>query len=503
MAILDRLGRSQTAVLLLLAAYFAANVVVRLNQPASLEYDEAHQLFLSQWLFAGIDSQPPFYNWLQYSVVHVFGSSLASLSVLKNLMLFGCYVLYALAARRLLKDNGLAAIATLGMLTVPTISYETQRDLTHTVAALFGACFFFYCFIRTLQRPSLVNYALTGIAAGVGAISKYNFILLPIVAVLATLPESEWRKRILDWKLALTALASVLVVSPHAFWFIANWSRATDRTIGKLTQDAASSWLVQVGQGLISLVEAMVTMAAPTLLLFLLVFGKGFLTAWRHHSQWTRLIERMFVGLVVALVLMVVFGGVSNVKSRWLIPFFFLLPLYLCLKVEAAGMSTTKAPRRMLAIALAVMVIIPAVLFARSTSIGALEHYGKQHVPYGAAVNEVLAMSSTPPALIITDESYLPGNIRLHAPHIPVAATSYLPNLADYAFDKSHPWLAMWRSTDGAPEPEIPVALKKWLATDPRLKDAQWTSGIVAPPYNYGRPGDVYNFSYAWIHPAP
>nr|AIA95127.1 CAZy families GT83 protein [uncultured Agrobacterium sp.] len=105
MAILDRLGRSQSAVLLLLAAYFAANVVVRLNQPASLEYDEAHQLFLSQWLFAGIDSQPPFYNWLQYAVVHVFGSSLAALSALKNVMLFCCYLLYGLAAARLLQNR--------------------------------------------------------------------------------------------------------------------------------------------------------------------------------------------------------------------------------------------------------------------------------------------------------------------------------------------------------------------------------------------------------------
>lgn len=499
---LDRLGRSQAAVLLMLAIYFAANVVVRLNQPASLEYDEAHQLYLAQWLFPGIDSQPPFYNWLQYGVVQLFGSSLASLSVLKNAMLFCCYALFAFTASRVLKDKALAAIATFGLLTIPTISYETQRDLTHTVAALFAACLFFYCFVRTLQQPSALNYALVGIAAGIGAISKYNFVLFPIVAVLAVLPDREFRRRLFDPRIAVSALCAAIVVSPHALWFLENWTRATDRTIGKLTQDASASWLVQVGQGLTSLVEALAGMAAPTLLIFLLVFGRPLLDARHAQNQWTRLIERMFVGLVAALLIMVFVAGVSNVKSRWLIPFFFLLPLYLCLKIEAAGTAITQAPRRMAAIAIVAMIAIPAVLFARNTSIGALEQYGKQHVPYGPAVAQILATGDAAPALIVTGEAYLPGNIRLHAPDIPVAAPSYPPSLSAYPFDAGHPWLAVWRSRDGTPAPDVPDGFREWLEQDERLRGAIWTQGMVAPPYNYGRPGDVYSFSYAWIRPG-
>ncbi|MCO5063065.1 MAG: glycosyltransferase family 39 protein [Rhizobiaceae bacterium] len=499
---LDRLGRSQAAVLIVLAMYFAANVVVRLNQPASLEYDEAHQLFLAQWLFAGIDSQPPFYNWLQYAVVHLFGSSLASLSVLKNAMLFCCYVLYALAAGRLLKDKALAAIATLGLLTIPQISYETQRDLTHTVAALFASCLFFYCLVRTLERPSLWNYILTGIAVGIGAISKYNFVLFPIVALLAMLPEREFRSRLLDWKIVVALLAAAVVAAPHAYWFLTNWDLATTRTVGKLTQDAASSWPMQVGQGLVSLVEALVSMAAPSWLLFFVAFGRSLIDARSAHSPWTRLIERMFLMLVAALLVMVLFGGVSNVKSRWLIPFFFLLPLYFCLKIDASGVTLRQASQRMAAVAILIMVTIPAVLYARSTSIGALEHYGKQHVPYGPAVAEILATSPVTPALIVTGEAYLPGNIRLHAPDIPVVSRTYPPSRENYPFDADHPWLLVWRNMDGTPSPEVPPRLKEWLETDQRLKGAVWTAGMVAPRYNYGKPGDIYSFSYAWIYPS-
>lgn len=498
---LDRLGRSESAVLILLAVYFAANVIVRLNQPASLEYDEAHQLYLSQWLFPGIDSQPPFYNWLQYGVVHLFGSSLASLSALKNIMLFCCYLVLALTAARLLKDKALAAVATLGLLTIPTISYETQRDLTHTVAALFAACLFFYFFVRTLEQPNVWNYAITGVAAGIGAISKYNFILFPVVAMLAALSDREFRRRLLDPRIFVSVLLAGIVVAPHASWFLGNWTRATSRTVGKLTQDAATSWPLQVTQGLASLVEALAGMAAPTLLLFLLVFGRALPAAWQAQNRWTRLLERMFIGLIAALLMMVLFAGASNIKSRWLIPFFFLLPLYLCLKIEASGASVPQAPRRMAAIALVIMVAIPAILFARSTSIGALEHYGKQHVPYGPAVREILATGDVSPSLVVTDEAYLPGNIRLHAPDIPVAAPSYPSSLSDYPFDDSHPWLAIWRNMDGTPVPEVPETFTRWLEGDPRLRGAEWTPGMVAPPYNYGRPGDAYSFSYAWIRP--
>ena len=160
-----------------------------------------------------------------------------------------------------------------------------------------------------------------------------------------------------------------------------------------------------------------------------------------------------------------------------------------------------QAARRMAVTGLAIMVIIPAILFGRSTSIGALEHYGKQHVPYGPAVHEILATGALPPAFIVTAEAYLPGNVRLHAPDIPVASLGYPTALKDYPFDAQHPWLAIWRTMDGTPMPEIPKGLKEGVEHDPRLQGAAWTTGMVAPPYNYGRPGDVYSFSYAWIHP--
>ncbi len=171
--------RSSGTLYFLLGAYFLLHVLIRLAMPASLELDEGQQLFFSQSLSLGYDSQPPFYNWLQYGAVQIFGTSVAALTILKNLLLFLSYMFLGMTANLLLRDKGLAAIATLGLVTITQVSFEAQRDLTHTVAVLFSAGLFIYAFVKTLKQASAWRYALTGLAVGFGVLSKYNFVLLP------------------------------------------------------------------------------------------------------------------------------------------------------------------------------------------------------------------------------------------------------------------------------------------------------------------------------------
>ena len=209
---IERLARHQGAVYVLLAGYFIVNVIVRLLQPASLELDEGQQLFLAQWLAVGYDTQPPFYNWLQYGVDQWLGDTVLALSLLKNLLLFASYLVVGMIAHVIIRNRVLAVIATLGLITIPTIAYAAQRDLTHTVGLLFAACLFFYIFIRTLQNPSALNYALTGVAVGIGILAKYNFVLLPVVAAIAILPERQWRSRLFDPRILITlAIAAAMV----------------------------------------------------------------------------------------------------------------------------------------------------------------------------------------------------------------------------------------------------------------------------------------------------
>jgi 4-amino-4-deoxy-L-arabinose transferase-like glycosyltransferase len=492
--------RRPALVFALLAGYFLLNVAVRLMMPASLELDEGQQIFLSQWLSAGYDTQPPFYNWLQYGVISLLGVSVASLTLLKNAFLFTSYLLLGLTAFDLLRDKRLAVVAALSLLTIPQISFEAQRDLTHTVAVVFAACLFLFGLFRTLRKPSAGSYLLTGAAIGIGIISKYNFVLLPAAALLAILPDLKFRRHLFDWRILLTAATALVIVLPHALWFLDHMQEATSNTLGKMTDDAPTEKLAQIGRGLLNIVVALASFATVTCVIFA-VFGKALFAALRIGNEWTRLIERMWFFAIVALVSLVLFLGVVEIRDRWLTPLFLSLPLYLCLKLDAAGVATARPFRRFLAVALVIMAIVPAVLAGRIVSSGWTGSYDKLNVPYGPLVENLVRQSPTPPGLIIAGDVQLAGSIRLHTPDIPVAAPQY--RQFSPAPAPGRPTLVVWRERrSGKLVPEMPDTLAALVT-----QKAQAGENIEGPlslslPYHYGAEGDVYTFSYVWLRPA-
>lgn len=486
-------------ILLILGGYFLVNVLVRLLLPSSLELDEAEQAFISQWVAPGYDSQPPFYNWMQFGVVSIFGISVASLTILKNVMLFSSYAFYWLAARLVLKDRDLATVAVLGLLTIPQISFESQRDLTHTVAAIFSATLFFYGFFRTLTVPSMASYALTGVAIGLGLISKYNFALLPAAALIAVLMDTDLRKRLFDWRLALTALCALLVVLPHAVWLVQNLDVATMRTVEKLTAGGDHSVTMQIARGLFSFAGAVIGFGAVTLLAFVLVFKQALVARITKESRMTRLIERMFLLCAAAIILLILFGGAENIRDRWLTPLLLILPLYLCLKLDTRPIPRGEDLRRFLPICLTLMVIIPLILFGRVVLAGRVGGYEKQNVPYENFVSAIISAEGVQPSLVVSVEPHLSGNVRLHLPGTPVMSLSHPGYQPAYDWTAQSPILVVWRQ-DGQANPAMPSELQTWVsaiadkALPPHARD-------IALPYIYGLPGDSYHFGYEWLYP--
>lgn len=499
---IDHLARHPGSIYLLLAVYFTVNVLLRLAAPDSLELDESQQILFAQSLALGYNTQPPFYNWLQYGVVQVMGSSVAAVSILKNLLLFSSYLLFGLAAHLVLRDRVLAIIATLGLITLPQVGYEAQRDLTHTVAVLFASCMFAHFFFRALRQPTALSYALTGLAIGIGMLSKYNFALLPLAAAVALLLDRRLSARLLDPRILLTVAVAAAVVAPHALWFLDNFDRATGGTMQKLVADSDGRSLMQIATGLLDIVTAFGTFALPTLAAFAFAFGWTLPASWKARSQWTALIGRMFVIALALLVLVVVIGGASDIKDRWLLPSFLLLPIYLCAKIEASGVIRPDAARRLGVIILAVMVTVPLALFLRTPILGAIGEYGKQNVPYGPAAVAIMASSEERPSLVVAGDQHLAGNLRLHAPTIPVIVAGLQHLHGPISFDAARPVLLVWRHRDGEPTSDLSGGLRRWLDRQQELAGAEFELREAALPYHYGREGDAYHFGYAWVYPA-
>lgn len=495
------LERRPYFVFALLVAYFAFNVALRLLLPASLELDEAEQMLVSQWLALGYNSQPPLYNWLQYGLNSVLGPSVLSLALLKNGMLLAAYVLMGLTAFGLLRDKRLAIVAALGLLTIPQISYETQRDLTHTVAVIFSVALFLFGMFRTLRKPDLLSYAVTGAAVGIGIVSKYNFLLLPASVFVALLWSREFRQRVLDWRVALAVVIALALLLPHAVWFLNHTDHATARTIAKLTEDAPSDMFRQMLQGLYSLVKGTASVAAVAFLVFVIAFGKEMFSALRAGNDWTRLLERTWLVALVALLGLVLFFGVAEIRDRWLIPLVMPLPLYLCLKLEAAGADSRKPFRIFLAIAVAIMVLTPSILGLRIVTAGWTGHYQKLNVPYGPMVERLVGEAREAPGVIVAGDGQLAGVVRLHARGVPVMA----PGIPQFQPDipEGKPVLVVWRygrrASEAGASPEMPGNVARFIGQKLPAARSVGAPQALNVPYHYGAPGDTYRFYYQWM----
>lgn len=492
-----RLQTRPDTVILLIALYFLVNLIVRVSLPNALEMDEAGQILMSQWYALGYDTQPPFFNWVQHLVIDTIGQSLFALSLVKNLFLFLSYVFYYLAARQVLADRSLAVAAALGLLTIPEIGWLAQRDLTHSNASLFAACLFLYGLFRTLDRPTATSYLVTGIAIGIGLISKYNFAILCVCAFLALLASPVYRGRIFDWRILLTAVVALLIVSPHAIWLVQNFDIASHDTVDKLESGGRDGTLVQIVRGLSELPLTTLSFCALTVLIYASVARSAFWRSLKASNDKTRLVETMFIALLVFLLGLILFMGTAELKTRWVSPVMFILPLYICMKLDAYGAAGNDILKRFVPVILLLMVLIPASLVLRIVAAGPMNAHPKLTVPYQAFAQAVVLTPGIAPALVIADDAFMAGNIRMQLPATPVDTETYRLYSPPFAWSATNPILLVWRADeeDGGKVPaDIEERLRQRIGSVPPLQPQD-----IALPYTYGSKGDVFRFGYAWV----
>jgi 4-amino-4-deoxy-L-arabinose transferase-like glycosyltransferase len=495
---LTRLKRSPELIFAVFGAYFAVQLCVRMALPHSLELDESAQVFYAQWLAAGYDTQPPFYNWVQAVVIELLGSNLFSLVLLKNLLLLGTFSLYAAAGMAILRSKELALVAALGLLTFPQISFESQRDLTHSVAVVFSACLFIYALVSTLSAPNRWRYALLGLSVGIGMLSKYNFLILPVAAFFAVLPERDFRSRLFDWRLLIAVSVAILIFLPHGIWLLQNVDLATQGTINKLSGAETSSKMMQVLAGLGSLAGALVGFGGLTLLAFAVIYGRELTKALPQQNRWSGLIGRMMLAAIGLLVLLVLVTDSTNIKDRWLSPIFILLPLYFATKLDHPSTSGGHLLDRFWLMARLLLVVLPVVMLLRVPLHGLAANYTKLNIDYETALTMALADKPAQPDFILASDVHLAGNLKLNADDLVVYMPGYRTLIGDVVHATGKPILTIWRD-NGRGEPVMPDSMVNWLSQFGTLGPVE--PRRIEVPYNFGRNGAVYHFSYAYVWP--
>jgi 4-amino-4-deoxy-L-arabinose transferase-like glycosyltransferase len=401
--------------------YFALNALTQLAVSGTADLDQAEQLLLSQSLQAGYGAQPPLYTYLVKALFAVTGAGLAPLLGLKAVMLSVFAATFIALGRQFgfTLHQHLLTLASLVFL--PQLIWESQRDLTHSVLATTLAALTLLQVVRTRYRPALGNFLLLGALAGLGLISKYNYVLFLAALTLATLAVPQYRAQLSVGRVLAVALIALCIAAPHLNWVAANLELATS---GAQKMQAGS------GNPLSGLGRA--AFAALAFLSPLWLFSALLLSPAARAAAATRLKSadgRYLLGLLLATLLtvaaFVIVTGAQHLKDRWYQPLLFHVPLLIAL---LACPTPTRGNRAYLGLGLGFALLVAAALPARTLFAERLGIANRPNLPYAALLG-TLATTTPAPTLILAENHLLGGNARplfpaarIHTPrHVPAA----------------------------------------------------------------------------------
>jgi len=406
----------------LMLGWFAAQVVLRVLVSDSLELDEAEQTLAARELALGYGSQPPLYTWLQHAFFRIFGVSVFSLALAKNLMLFAAGA-FTLLAARLVTTRRAAWLGTLSMLWLVSLSWEAQRDLTHTVLATTTSAGALYAFVSVAQRPTTSRYAALGLALGLAMLAKYNNVAFAALLCATTLVVPELRRRVVSARLMWTIVVALLVVAPHAIWLLEHWQLASAGTMTKMGVDPARMSAVGLGSGLLALVG----LATPFWIVVLGFFGRR---AWSppFAAEAARVVSAYLLLFIAMIVILVVVGGVTHFKPRWFVPGLFALPVMFFAVRPALAESRRAVAYRYATLAFGVLLFV--LLAAKVPVQGRFGTPGDLNEPVGALA-AALRADGFRQGVIVSDERRLAARLRVQFPDsIIVLADEKIPQSA-------------------------------------------------------------------------
>jgi len=405
----DATSDRRTALLFLaaLAAYFAAQVILRVLLGGSLEGDEAEMVVLARdWHFT-FGSQPPLYNWYQTLVFDLVGVSTLGVVLAKNLMLCATYALMFLALRPG-AGTRLAVVGALSLGLIPNLAWWAQRTGSHSVALAMMTAATVGVALHLIRRPGTGAYLLLGLVMGLGGLSKPNYWIVPPALLLAALSLADLRPVLRDRRLWLSAgLALAVIAVPYAVMLaepLATFSDVWEFRKGA-GADTATIWL----QGLGHLAGSTLVELLPAGLaigLALAFGGRAMRRVPRPRVEERLLLRAALIGFgLVALV--VVLTDISLVRARWMLPLFMLglPPLFMALFRDAGGRAFRGF---LIGLAALALLILTAIAVTRLRGAGS----DSLRVDLLAASIE-RQVPDTPPLI---GPHYYTGNLLLHRP---------------------------------------------------------------------------------------
>lgn len=287
-----------------LALYVAAHIALRLWETPNIGKNDVQEAVAAQaWAWGYHPRNPPLHTWLLMSSYAVFGAGLLAHVVLKYLLVSLAYVFAFLCGKRLFSSKAMAALAALSLSLLTPFAWTVHTALTHTLLLAVMSLATLWTALRLSASRSLFNYALFGLALGLGFLAKYSFIffLAPLLAAMAS--ERELRAVLGDRRMLATLAVALALFAPHGAWMLEARFDFVRFLAEKQQSEASAGYLADVTAGLANLAVGALSYAGPLLVMLAVTWAIAGRRSEGEGSPWSRALPRIALfGLAVLII---------------------------------------------------------------------------------------------------------------------------------------------------------------------------------------------------------
>ena len=359
-------GGGVYVVAVLFFAYgFIHGAIARLAGPTLALDDVKLNILTQSWQGGYLPSNPPLFEWVLGSVQWFVGPTLLSFSLTKYLFLSLVGVFVYLSSYELFKDRRWATLAAVSLVGFYQIGWNFHQAFTHSTALLAAISLFWWTFLRLRQqRPT--DYLFFGVALGVGVLSKYSFVPAAAIAIGAGMRDASFRTALISPKILISAIASTVLILPHAAWLFSENANVISNTSGRLSADAGS-YIQSILAGIPSAIWAIFSYFLPFAIIAFVVFPTQLIRMNLLAAPTSKIARDAVVFGAIGMLGAVLVIGMDRMQERYAIPFLFPAVFWWIDAMRAsAGISTGKAVAKYLrySAGLAGVVIFMRIAFA-------------------------------------------------------------------------------------------------------------------------------------------
>ena len=398
-----------------LLIYLVVHFLIRVLFSQTLQVDDAEQIRHAQELLLGFPiPQPPMYSWLSWGLFQLLGSGLFALTLLKYTIISLTFWFTWLVSGQLFQHLQTRYIATFSYLLMPSFAWHMHQGFTHTILLGFGIILSLHALLLLKDNNSIKNYLYLGLALGVGLMAKYSFLLFMVPLIISAISIASFRKIIFNQKILLSIGVFILIIGPHAYWLTQHYQEiflSIDQKLKVTSDNLLVDRIRSVGQ----FTGAAIAFVMPFSLIFIINSWRKIFNIDKQASKddSSKLLNRFFLIILGAVVLLAIFISMPHFKVRWFHPLMMIFPLWMLARIERKT-PLPKSIMRWFAVSTIIFTILILSIRIVQVTIGPeLGKYGRLNRPIIETFDKLPA-STIEDSIIKTEDGFIGSHLLSH-----------------------------------------------------------------------------------------